>query len=198
MTRDYTHSSPEQHQRLPEFTRPEAWIRAFLQRAEIGHLAHSREEQPFITPTNFWFDEAQHRLIFHSNRSGRLRDNLAHNPRVCLEASEYGRFLPANTALEFSTQYRSVMVYGRVEVLTDAEECRAALYGLLKKYFPRLRPGQEFRPISDQELARTSVYALQIDSWSGKENWAEQAEQLADWPPLPAEFLTPSPQGMPE
>lgn len=189
MSRNYNKATPTQYQRLPEHTRDDAWICAFLHRAEIGHLAHSREGQPFVTPTNFWFDEARHRIIFHSNISGRLRDNLEQNPRVCLEACEVGRFLPANTALEFSTQYRSVMVFGRAEILQEAEERCRVLYALIRKYFPKMTPGKEFRPITDQELARTTVYALTIDSWSGKENWAGQAEQSPDWPSLPDEFL---------
>ena len=189
MPRNYEQAAPAQYQRRPEHNRDDAWIRAFLQRAEIGHLAHSRDGQPFITPTNFWFDEARHQIIFHSNISGRLRDNLAHNPKVCLEASEYGRFLPANTALEFSTQYRSVMVFGTVEILSETEARRQALYELIKKYFPELTPGKEYRPITDKELARTTVYALKIESWSGKENWPQQADQLPDWPPLPEKFI---------
>lgn len=189
MSRNYENATPAQYQRLPEHTRDEAWIRAFLHRAEIGHLAHSRAGQPFVTPTNFWYDEAGHRIIFHANISGRLRDNLEHNPRVCLETCEVGRFLPANTALEFSTQYRSVMVFGRVEILQDDDERRRMLYAIIHKYFPKMTPGIEFRPITEKELAQTTVYALVIESWSGKENWAEQAELSRDWPPLPDEFL---------
>jgi len=189
MPRNYAQAAPTQYQRLPEYTRDETWIRAFLNHAAIGHLAHGRDDQPFVTPTNFWFDEQARRIIFHGNNHGRLRANLEHNPRVCLEVSEVGRRLPANTALEFSTQYRSVMVFGRVEILVDDEQRRAALYALIQKYFPALTPGKEFRPITDPELARTTVYALQIETWSGKENWAEQAEQLPDWPPLPDDLL---------
>lgn len=188
MPRNYNSASPAQHQRLPEYARDDAWTREFLNRCKVGHLAHSRNDQPFVTPTNFWFDEEHHRIIFHSNIAGRMRDNLEHNPKVCLEASEYGRFLPANTALEFSVQYRSVMVYGTVKIVEDIEEKRAALYGLLKKYFAHMTPGKEYRPITDKELARTTVYALEIESWSGKENWNEQAEESTDWPPLPKEL----------
>jgi nitroimidazol reductase NimA-like FMN-containing flavoprotein (pyridoxamine 5'-phosphate oxidase superfamily) len=184
MARNYEGATPTQFQRLPEYTRDEAWIRAFLHRTEIGHLGHARGEQPFVTPTNFLFDEQGHRIIFHSNIAGRMRDNLYHNPLVCFEVSEFGRFLPANTALEFGIQYRSVMVYGKVILLVSNEAKRSALYGLLLKYFPNLEPGIEYRPITDQELARTTVYALQIESWSGKENWPEKAEESPDWPPL--------------
>jgi uncharacterized protein len=90
--------------------------------------------------------------------------------------------------LEFSTQYRSVMVFGTVQILQNDDEKRAALYGILKKYFPTLTPGKEYRPITAKELARTTVYALKIEAWSGKENWNEQADELPDWPPLPKDL----------
>jgi len=189
MPRNYANASPTQFQRIPSHTRDEAWIKEFLHHCQIGHVAHSRGEQPFITPTNFWFDEDRRRIIFHSNIAGRIRDNLEHHPTVCMEASEYGRFLPANTALEFGVQYRSVMLFGTILILENAEEKKEVLNQLLKKYFPHMEPGKEYRPITEQELARTSVYAIQIESWSGKENWEEQAEQLPDWPPLPDELL---------
>ncbi len=66
-------------------------------------------------------------------------------------------------------------------MVDDADEQRHALYGLLKKYFPNMTPGQEFRPITDQELKRTSVYAIAIESWSGKRNWPDAAEQSNEW-----------------
>ena len=188
MPRNYAKAAPAQYQRIPSHTRDEAFIQEFLERAQIGHLAHSRDGQPFVTPTNFWYDQPGQRIIFHSNIAGRMRDNLEHNPKVCLEASEYGRFLPANTALEFGIQYRSAVVFGTVQILTDTQERTAVLYSLLKKYFPDMTPGQEYRPITDGELARTTVYALQIESWSGKENWDEAAEELPDWPPLPEKY----------
>jgi nitroimidazol reductase NimA-like FMN-containing flavoprotein (pyridoxamine 5'-phosphate oxidase superfamily) len=188
MPRNYQNASPTQYQRVPSHTRDAAWAAEFLRRAAIGHLAHSQADQPFITPTNFWFDEPKQRIIFHSNISGRLRDNLSHNPKVCLETSEYGRFLPANTALEFSVQYRSVMAFGTVQILEDEQEKTEVLNSLLKKYFPEMTSGIEYRPITPQELARTTVYALQIESISAKENWDEQAEELPDWPPLPTKL----------
>jgi uncharacterized protein len=41
--------------------------------------------------------------------------------------------------------------------------------------------GKEYRPIADQELKRTSVYAIMIESWSGKRNWPDEAEQSEEW-----------------
>ena len=183
MPRDYS-TSPTDHQRIREYKRDDDWIRATLHEAQIGHIASTWDDQPFLTPSTFWFDEANQRIIFHSNIAGRVRANIERNPKVCLEASELGKLLPSNIALEFSLQYRSVMVFGTARILEDPEEKQTALYGLIKKYFPEMEAGKEYRPITDKELKRTSVYAIEIESWSGKENWNDKADQSDEWPPL--------------
>lgn len=191
MTRDYGLASqpPTANQRLPEYTRDEEWARQLLRVAQIGRVATSWDDQPFVTPTTFWYDEASQRVIFHSNLAGRVRANIERNPKACLEASEIGRMLPSNVALEFSLQFRSVMAFGTVRILESDEEKRAALYGLIRKYFPDMEAGREYRPITDKELKRTSVYEMKIESISGKENWNERAEQSEEWPALEERFF---------
>lgn len=184
MPRDYTHARPTAHQRLPKYQRDDDWIRGFLRTAQVGHIASSLNGQPFLTPSLFWFDEEKHQIVFHSNVTGRTRSNLESNPKVCFEASEMGRLLPSNVALEFSVQYRSVVVFGTVRLVTDPDEARRVLYGLIQKYFPKMQAGREFREITDKELKRTSVYAIQIEEWSGKENWKDRAAQSNEWTPL--------------
>jgi len=101
-----------------------------------------------------------------------------------MEASELGRMLPSNVALEFSLQYRSVIVFGAARVVTDPAESRRLLYGLIGKYFPDMTAGKEYREITDKELRATSVYAIKIEAWSGKENWEERADQSDEWDKL--------------
>ncbi len=55
---------------------------------------------------------------------------------------------------------------------------------MISKYFADMQAGKDYRPITDRELRRTSVYAIVIQSWSGKRNGAERAEQSDEWPPL--------------
>jgi len=38
-------------------------------------------------------------------------------------------------------------------------------------------------------LKRTSVYAIRVESWSGKQNWPERADQSDEWPALHAQGL---------
>jgi len=189
---NHTGQSPTAYQRLPEYKRDDGWIRAFLRTARVGHIASSRDGQPFINPSTFWFDEDFHQIIFHSNITGRIRSNLESNPKVSFEASELGKMLPSNIALEFSLQYRSVVVFGTARLVTDPVEARRVLYGLILKYFPNMRAGNEFREITDNELKRTSVYAIKIEEWSGKENWKERADQSDEWTPLGEEWFAGS------
>ena len=149
---------------------------------------------PFINPTSFVYRPDTHDIIYHSNLAGRLRANTENSQRATFEASEMGRFLPSNDPLEFSVQYRSVVAFGAARLL-EGEEARRALYALCAHIFPAVRPGIEMQPIADEQLARTSVYALKVEHWSGKENWAEQAEQSLEWPALPPALLkTAEPQ----
>lgn len=191
MTRTETslENAPANKQRLPEYEQDDTWIVEFLRRSKIGHIATRWDEQPFITPSTFWYDEEQHEIIFHSNIVGRIRANTERHPEVCFEVSEYGQLLPSNIALEFSMQYESVIVFGKIRIIEDEEEKKSRLYGLIEKYFPGMRPGEEYRPITDKELKRTSVYVIGIESWSGKRNWEERAEQSEEWKSLSKAWL---------
>jgi nitroimidazol reductase NimA-like FMN-containing flavoprotein (pyridoxamine 5'-phosphate oxidase superfamily) len=184
MPRDYISQLPTAFQRRPHLTKDDGWIRAFLRDAQVGHIASSVDGQPFINPTTFWYDEANHQIVFHSNVAGRIRSNIESNPKVSLEASELGKLLPSNVALEFSLQFRSVVVFGEAKLVTDPNEARRLLYGLISKYFPKMTAGKEYREITDKELRATSIYTIKIEAWSGKENWAERADQSDEWPPL--------------
>lgn len=147
---------------------PEPAIEAMLQRAAFGYTATAVDNQPFLHPGLFWYDAPARRVYFHTALQGRTRDNVLRNSRVCFSVAEMGRLLPAETALDFSNEYASVIVFGRARLVEDEEEKRHGLQGLLDKYFPNLRPGRDYRPITHDELAQTSVFAIEIEGWSGK------------------------------
>ncbi len=160
-----------------------AWIQNFLQRAPVGVLATASGGQPFINSNLFIYDQAAHAIYLHTARTGRTRSNIEsgsvdpsgrlrtdrpEQALVCFHVFEMGRLLPADTALEFSVEYGGVTVFGRGQVVDDSNEARRALQQLLDKYFTHLQPGRDYRPITDDELARTTVYRIDIDDWSGK------------------------------
>ena len=156
------------------------WAAAFLRRAPYGFLATvGDEDQPFLNSNLFVFDDGdgRRRIYLHTHRTGRTRRNLAVAEKVAFSAVAMGRLLPAPEALEFSVEYAGVVAFGAGRVVEDREEARTALQMLLDKYAPHLRPGEDYRPTTDDELKRTAVYRIDIETWSGK-----QKEAAADFP----------------
>ena len=170
----------------------EAWVRAFLTDAPYGFLATVGEDgQPYLNSNLFVYDEARHCIYLHTHRTGRTRDNLAREPdaKVAFAVATMGRLLPAPEALEFSVEYGGVTVFGRGRVVADAGEARDALQALLDKYAPHLRPGRDYRPTTDEELGRTAVYRIEIDTWSGKQKAvAPDFPGAYGLPPVPLPF----------
>jgi len=151
----------------------EEWIRAFLHESAVGVLATVRDGQPFVNSNIFVYDEGRSAIYLHTARTGRTRDNLEEGSKVAFTVYETGRLLPAEEALEFSIEYGGVVVFGSGCVVTDADEAEHGLQRLLDKYAPHLKPGRDYRPITEGELRRTSVFRLDIESWSGKRKVAD-------------------------
>lgn len=184
MAKDYAALPYTQVRRSDRAVEDEAWIRTLLHRAPIGTLATVHEGQPFINANLFVYDEVTHVIYMHTARVGRTRANLEGEEKVCFSVSEMGRLLPADTALEFSVEYAGVVVFGHAAIVDDEQEAAHGLQLLLDKYFTHLKPDVDYRPTTPEELARTSVYRIQIDSWSGKKKEVE--------PDFPGAFLYPA------
>jgi nitroimidazol reductase NimA-like FMN-containing flavoprotein (pyridoxamine 5'-phosphate oxidase superfamily) len=168
----------------------DVWIRAFLHSGAWGTLATVSEGQPFLNTNLYVYDENAHAIYLHGARIGRTRSNIEQGGPVCFNVSEMGRVLPDEIALEFSLEYAGVTIFGRAVVVENVGEKARALQLLLDKYAPHLEPDRDYRPANPDELNRTSVFRIDIESWSGKSN-----VKAADFPGAfwYDEHRTPSP-----
>ncbi len=144
------------------------WIRDFLKKAPLVTIATDFEGQPFVHTMTHYFDTNRTAVYVHGARMGRFRENIEKNPRVALTATEMGRLVPGERAMSFSVFYASVVAFGRAVPVTDPEESRAALQGLLDKYFPDLKPDRDYRGITEKEMEVTAVHRIDIEEWSAK------------------------------
>ena len=144
------------------------WIIKFLNKTQVGHIGITNKNQPFINPTSFWYSKNNHEIYFHSNIIGRMRFNAENSSTVCFECFNSGRLLPSNLALEMSFQYECVMVFGKIRIIKSIDEKKTVLNGLLNKYFHNMKSNKDYRPITNEELNRTSVYGIKINYWSEK------------------------------
>lgn len=177
MPRDYTTLPRTKIRRSDRAVNDEAWMKAFLQRAPVGVLATVHDGQPFLNSNLFFYEETEHVIYMHTARLGRTRANLKIEDRVCFSVYEMGRLLPAETALDFSVEYASVVVFGTATCISDEKQATEALHLLLQKYAPHLQVNKDYRGVTPEELARTSVYRIAIEEWSGKKK-----EVPADFP----------------
>ncbi len=174
MTHDDTTRGRAAVRRRDRAVADDGWIAALLGRAPIATLATVSDGQPYTNSNFFVYDAGRHAIYMHTARYGRTRTNIEAEARVCLSVSEMGRLLPAATALEFSVEYAGAVVFGRGTVVVQADEAAYALQLLLDKYFPHLRPDEHYRATTPEEVARTSVYRIDIEEWSGKRKTAAE------------------------
>jgi hypothetical protein len=152
---------------------------AVLSAAYCGRLATvSGDGGPYICPLLFvWHDG---RIWFHTTAArGHLASNIAHDARACFEVDEpggtfaYGRFL-CDTGLA----YRSVLVFGRIEVVTACDDKARFFDRFMARYHPE--PGGARPTGFYPRLDEVTVYAMSADRITGKETTLPAVE--ARWP----------------
>lgn len=187
MAKDYAALPFNQVRRQDREVTEETWIIEKLHKVPFGALATIYNGQPFINTNIFVYDEEKNVIYLHTAHQGRTRANVELDQKVCFSISEMGRFLPAKTAKNMSVEYSGVVIFGTVKIIDEELEARYGLNLLLKKYFSHLTVGKDYQDITTQELEQTTVYRIDIESWSGKKK-----QEAADFP---GAFFYPNGQG---
>ena len=150
---------------------PTEWItdreemESLLHEALVGCLATvGPDGSPYITPLNFVF--CQGKIYFHCAFEGRKMDNIRANPRVCFEVHELIKIVHGQRACDFSTRYRSVLIFGRARSLSDVDEKVVVLTALTEKY----AGGQAVEPPTPKKAKGTEVIEITIEEMTGKRN----------------------------
>ncbi len=140
-------------------------VRAILHSTPVAYLAVA-DAHPYVVPVNFVFDaaEAWGRIFFHSGE-GRKTRALALDPHVCLLVPTEAMFDRGPTPCSDSFAYRSVLIEGKAVLLQAESQRERALRMIIAKY----DPAATHEPLPAEELARTLVYALSMDSISYKQ-----------------------------
>lgn len=138
-------------------------INAILDAIPFCHIGYLRDGAPFVVPTLQW--RGGDYVYWHgSSASTAIRGSRA-NP-VCLTVSSLDGVVLARSGFNHSVNFRSVMLVGEAEAVTDPDEKTAAL----KAMFDAMMPGRwdALRPMSAKELKATGVLRLKITEGSSK------------------------------
>ena len=138
-----------------------------LKRATAGVLAVSGNEgYPYAVPLNFVFDDSRPgcaSIYFHSAKTGHKLDAIARNDKVSFCVVDRDDVVPR----EYTTYFRSVIVFGRARILENEAQKRAAIEKLALKYSPDDEEGRI------QEINRSfpalCMVEIRIEHITGKE-----------------------------
>jgi len=151
-----------------------ATIYSIIDAAILAHVGYVIDGQPFVTPTNIWRDGD--RVLWHGSMASRMLKTVREGVPVCVTVTHFDGLVMARPAFHHSVNYRSAMLFGRAEMVTDkAEKTRA-----MEAFVERVAPGRwaTLRPMTAQELKATMVVAMPID---------EAAAKIRTGPPIDAE-----------
>ncbi len=119
---------------------------------------------PIVIPVSYARD-GNHVLI-HGSPASRLFRAYRSGVPACLTVTLLDGLVLARSGFNSSMNYRSVVLYGVMEEVTDREEKWAALEALTEALLPGRT--EHLRPMTEKEVKATTVLRMPIDNASAK------------------------------
>ncbi|KQQ47696.1 flavin-nucleotide-binding protein [Duganella sp. Leaf126] len=156
-----------------------ATLHAIIDAAYLCHVAFGDSLGVHCIPTACW--RAGDHLYIHGSNGSRMLRRLQESD-ACVTITHLDGLVMARSAFSHSMNYRSAMIYGRFEVVSDAAAQRQAM----EQFMGRLLPGRqaEVRPGSYKEYAATTVMRIALDEAACKvrSGGPKDDEEDLSWP----------------
>jgi nitroimidazol reductase NimA-like FMN-containing flavoprotein (pyridoxamine 5'-phosphate oxidase superfamily) len=162
------------HPERGRYDRETVW--AILDEALICHLGFVVDGVPYVMPTMYARDGDV--LYVHGSPASRMLRAAAGGADVCLTVTLLDGLVLARTVFDHSMNYRSAVVLGRAEEITDPDEKMRASRALVE-HVCRGRWADARHP-SAKELNATVVLRLRLDEASAKVRAGGPKDQEAD------------------
>lgn len=143
----------------------------------VCHIGFVVDNQPFVIPTAY--GRIEDKLYIHGSPASRMLRNLQQGIQVCLTVTLIDGLVLARSAFHHSMNYRSVVVFGTAEVVSNPEEKLQALYAFTEHVISGR--WQEVRQPSHNELVGTLVLALPLAEASAKIRTGAPIDDEADY-----------------
>jgi uncharacterized protein len=141
-----------------------AVVHSILDEGLLCHVGFAVEGQPYVIPT--LYARSDERLYLHGSAVSRMLKTLAEGVDVCVTVTLVDAYVLARSAFHHSMNYRSVVVLGRAQLVTDYAERIEALRILTNHIVPGR--WEEVREPNELEMRQTAVLALPLEEVSAK------------------------------
>ena len=144
-------------QRLPQETAVE-----ILNRNTSGILAlNGDDDYPYAVPMSYVY--ADGKLYFHSAKAGHKIDAIKRSEKVSFCVIDQDQIVPE----KYTTLFRSVIAFGRAQLVEDLEEIRRVVTMLAIKYSSDFQDG--IPKEIDSSIKNMTIIEMTIDHMTAKE-----------------------------
>ena len=152
-------------------------INAILDEGLICHVGFVADGQPFVIPTGY--ARVGDELYLHGSAASRMLRELSKGVDVCVTVTLLDGLVLARSAFHHSMNYRSVVILGKAELVTETNEKNKALEALTEHFV--LGRWEEVRWPTELELKATSVLKLPITEASAKIRTGDPVDDEEDY-----------------
>jgi nitroimidazol reductase NimA-like FMN-containing flavoprotein (pyridoxamine 5'-phosphate oxidase superfamily) len=151
--------------RHPERAIPEH-AEEFLRAGRIAHVAYALDGQPRLLPFLYFYEDGA--LYLHGVPASETIKALRDGAPVCVSVTILDGLVASRDAKSHSANYRSVVVYGRSEVVADLDEMRHVFERMTERFFPGREAGRDYAHAAIKDLRGVELLAVRIEEMSAK------------------------------
>lgn len=138
-------------------------IEPILRKCDVCHVAMVDGDTPYVLPFNYGYQDGV--IYLHSDPVGKKIEILKNNPKVCISfTTDHELFhITESVACSYGMRYKSIVVNGKVNFITDKLEKVKALNIFMEQYVK----DKEFS-YSDPAIENVCVFTVKVDDFLGK------------------------------
>ena len=143
----------------------------------VCHLGFVTDGKPVVIPTGFGRNGDT--LYIHGSTASRMFRALGQGADICITVTLVNGLVLARSAFHHSMNYRSVVIFGKANVLHDPAAKREAM----RAFTEHVMPGrwEEIRQPTEKELLVTTVLAVPLEEVSAKVRTGPPVDDEADY-----------------
>jgi nitroimidazol reductase NimA-like FMN-containing flavoprotein (pyridoxamine 5'-phosphate oxidase superfamily) len=155
----------------------QAAINAVLDEGMVAHVGFSDENRPIVIP--MIYGRIDSTLYLHGAKAARFAKAMAPGVPVCITVTLLDGIVVARSAFHSSMNYRSIVIHGHANLVTEPDEAGRALAAITD----HMLPGRwsETRPMNAKELRATSVLRVNIEAASLKSRSGSPKDDEEDY-----------------
>lgn len=152
-------------------------INQIIDEALYCHVSFAQNNQPYIIPTIH--ARMNDSIVFHGAKASRMLKHIAAGNEVCVGITIMDGLVLARSLFHHSMNYRSVVIFGTGELITENEEKLNAL----KAITDHILPGrwEDARQPNEEELDATAVVSVKIEEASAKIRTGPPIDENSDY-----------------